>query len=71
MNELAIIGRERALIDALTTALHNTVRSRHNYGPIRETSRGSTFAVELLVDGESTDRVARITVELEPMEDRV
>lgn len=62
---LAIIGRERALANSLTKLLHNATKTRHNYAPITETPRGTTFRVELLVDKEPTGRTARVTIEME------
>lgn len=63
-----IIGRERALIDALASLIFEVVRNRHDYGPIRETERGSTFEVRVLSGGAMTGRVARVTIELDRVE---
>lgn len=65
MNQvLSIIGRERALIDKLTKVMFDAARRHHNYTPMVDTPRGSTFTVQILVDGEPTGRVARVNVEL-------
>lgn len=61
---LTIIGRERALANALTELLHDKVKSHHDFGPIIETSRGTNFDVRLLVDGQDSGRVARVTVDV-------
>lgn len=63
-----IIGRERALIDALAKLLYEAARNSHDYGPIRETERGSTFEVRVLSGGAMTGRVARVTIELDRVE---
>lgn len=61
---LPLIGRERFQIDALTKIFHQEARRHHDYGPLQEIPRGNTFEV-LLDDG----RVAKITVELDRVED--
>jgi hypothetical protein len=62
-----IIGRPRALIDALILLLHKGIRTRHEYTAVMEDRRGSHFDVRLVdPDGETTDHVARITVEMLP-----
>lgn len=66
--KLAIIGRERSLIDKLTRQLWNATKRYHNYGVIHETRRGNTFEVQILVDDKPTGHVARVTVELDRFE---
>lgn len=60
---LGIIGQERALIDALTKALHNAGRAVGDYTKIRDTRRGNYFEIRL-----AYGRVARVTVELDRVE---
>lgn len=68
MTKLGILGRERILINRLTQLLHRETQRRHNYGPIRKTDRGCAFEVEILEGGDSTGRIARVTVELDRVE---
>jgi hypothetical protein len=60
---LPIIGHDRAVIDGLTRALHNTARGHADYGPIQEDRRGAHFEV-LLQYGQ----VAKVTIELDRYE---
>jgi hypothetical protein len=77
-----IIGRERALVEALAKALNLTIGgpspskitqkqlSRHNTGKLWETPLGHAFEVQLVgPEGEITGHIARITVELDRFED--
>jgi hypothetical protein len=65
---LSIIGHERALADGLTKLLHATVRRQHNYTSASDTAYGTRFDVELLVDGQPSGHIARVTVEILPLE---
>lgn len=61
--KLPIIGRERALINALANEIWKLVRD-----PVRdpiEGRRDSSFEVLIHVDGQPTGHVARVTVELD------
>lgn len=69
MTDPFLIGRDRVLIDKLVKQLHDEARSHHNYGPIRQRQRGSSFEVQLLTDGKPNGRVARVTVELDRVEE--
>lgn len=61
-----IIGRERALIDALSKLVLASLNQRHDYTPLRETRRGVVFEVAIRdPDDKPTGRVARISIELE------
>jgi hypothetical protein len=73
-----IIGRERALIDALTKALQAMIGGpppskrtvaqvrRHKSGSRWETQRGGAFEVQLVgPDGDVTGHIARVTVEID------
>ena len=64
-----LIGRERALIDRLATQLHDAARSHHDYGPLRERPRGASFEVRILAEGGETGRIAKVTVELDRVEE--
>lgn len=79
--QMAIIGRERALVDALTRALSDVVGGpppsrrtaeqlrRHRSGAVSETRRGSAFEVALVgPDGDYTGHVVRVTIELDHFE---
>ena len=68
MTPLALIGRERALVNKLAKQLNDQGSRGHQVTPVRETARGAWFDV-LMYDGrESTDRVARVTVEFDRIE---
>lgn len=63
----SIIGRERALVDALTKALLDAARQRHDYMPASETRRGSSFLLSLRdPDDEPTGCTVRVNVEMLP-----
>lgn len=78
---LAIIGRERALIDALTKALnaviggppsHRTMAElrRHNSSAITQTARGNSFEIQVVgPDSKITGHIVRVTVELDRFEE--
>jgi hypothetical protein len=64
--EMGIIGRERALIDALGRLVLAALNKHHDYTPLRETRRGTEFEVAIRgPDDEPTGRVARISIELQ------
>lgn len=63
--KLPLIGHDRAVVNALTTALHNAARGHADYGPVNENSRGATFEVRL-----QHGQVARVTIELDRIERR-
>jgi hypothetical protein len=79
---LPIIGRERALLDQLTKALHSLVGGppptnaqlavlrRHNSGELAQTRYGNTFEVQLTDpdDRQPTGHIVRVTVELDRFE---
>lgn len=65
-----IIGRERALMDKLAKLLHEGVAWRYEVTDVREDRRGSHFEVRVIgPDGEATGHIARITIELDRVED--
>jgi hypothetical protein len=60
-----IVGRERALIDALTAKLHRASRLQHETTRPAERPWGSSFEVHMFdSDDEPAGRVARVPVEL-------
>ena len=61
--KLALIGRERFLIEKFAKVLHMAGRRVGDYTPLAETPRGNWFEVRL-ADG----RIARVTVELDRIE---
>lgn len=63
-----IIGRERSLMEKVAKQAHGALWKLHPATKLREDPRGYHFDVDVTVDGESTRRVARITVELERVE---
>lgn len=64
---LAIIGRERALIDALAKKLNDAARG-HEVTKVYETPRGAMFDVRIFDGKESSGRIARVSVDLERVE---
>jgi hypothetical protein len=76
-----IIGRERALVEALAKALNMTVGGpppsratlaqlrRHRAGRMWETELGNAFEVQIIgPEGEITGHIARVTIELDRFE---
>lgn len=64
-----IFGQERALIDGLTNLLLGEAKRRHDYTAARQTPRGATFDLRLTdPDLKPTGRVARVTIEILPLE---
>lgn len=67
--KLGIIGRERAQVDGLARLIHNVVKTKHGYSPIREDRRGSHFEVQIIdPDGALTAAVIRVTIEFDRIE---
>lgn len=67
----SIFGRDRVLIETLTKHLLASVRKIHDYNEPTETRRGYTFEISLHdSDDQPTDRIARVTVELDRVEQR-
>jgi hypothetical protein len=62
--EHSIIGRDRFLIEKLTTQILDGVRGHATTKPL-EGRRGNSFEVLIHVDGKPTGHVARVTVELD------
>lgn len=85
MGDLAIIGRERALVNALADAMSKVIGGpppsrktmdhlrRHASSKVHETRRGCSFEVQLtaLEDGQPTGHIVRVTVELDRFERQV
>lgn len=71
--DLAIIGRERALVDGLTKDLHKEAGRHYDYEKVRSTRRGASFRVVLDAgeEGGYGARTARVTVEVEPLDHAV
>ncbi|MBA3891870.1 MAG: hypothetical protein H0X64_15215 [Gemmatimonadaceae bacterium] len=70
--KLRIIGREYALMQALARLAHGAVRKRHETTPIIDyrTPRGFSFDVRVFgPDDEPTGHIARITIELNRLDD--
>lgn len=70
-DKLALIGRDRVLIDKLAKELHG--KTYHLTTPIYETARGCYFEVAITLKGKPHERiptghVARVTVELDRIE---
>lgn len=63
----AIIGRDHALVTKLAREL-NAAGGANTTEP-REIRRGYTWDAQILADGEPTGRVARVTVELDRVEE--
>lgn len=70
--KLAIIGRERALIDKLAKLLADSTGRYHERTDPRHTARGAVFEVRIFEGdrrrGWPTGRIARVTVELDRIE---
>lgn len=80
--QLSIMGRERALVDALTRGLQGMVGGpppskktleevrRHNSSAQWPTRRGSAFEVQICDpdDGKPTGHIARVSIELDRFE---
>lgn len=80
---LPIIGRERALFDALSKALNDVIGGpapskrtlvelrKHNASAIWPTEYGNRFDVQIVgPDGDPTGHIARVTVDLVRFETR-
>lgn len=63
MNKPTIFGRERAMIDALTTKIFKHSKTLYPFKTPIETDRGNTFELEM-EDG----RIASVTIELARVE---
>lgn len=63
--ELPIMGRELALISALTKRLRAAAWTAHGTKSPAQHRRSQSFEVMIHVDGEPTDHIARVTVELD------
>jgi hypothetical protein len=66
----SIIGRERSLMDKLANEIVAAVQKRHPVTDLREDRRGSHFEVQITLDDEPTGHVARVTIELDRLEER-
>jgi hypothetical protein len=64
-SKLPIIGRERMLIDKLAQKLQRSIETTHGYTTVRQEPRGSYFEVMMYDGKEQTDRIARVTVEMD------
>jgi hypothetical protein len=63
--ELPIMGRELALISALTKRLRAAAWTAHGTKSPAQHRRSQSFEVMIHVDGEPTGHIARVTVELD------
>lgn len=64
-----IIGRELMLIDKLTKSLSERGCLGHEVAPISAMRRGNTFLVRLMEGNKRSGRIARVTVELEGLDE--
>jgi hypothetical protein len=68
--DLPIIGRELMQADKLTKLLLDATGRKHNVRPATSDRRGFHYEVELLdPDRKTTNRVARVTVEIVPFDE--
>lgn len=63
MSELAIIGRERSLIDSLARTLNRACKG-NEVTALHAEKRGTSFDVRIFDGKDFSGRVARVTVEL-------
>jgi hypothetical protein len=69
-SKLGVIGREYSLMKMVTKKIHKALHTVYEHTEIRDTHRGCYFEVLVtLPDGEKTGRVARVTVELDRVEE--
>jgi len=68
-NKLPLIGRERALMNALTKQIHNRGMAGYSVGRVRETPRGCAFDVQIVTNERGhyipTGHYARVEVTLD------
>lgn len=65
---MALIGRDRMLVDKVARWAHRPLATRGEHTALRETRRGNTFQVKVGGEGEPATHVVDVTVELARVE---